>query len=160
MEGAIRSCTARRAAVFSIGAFGERWYKMAVSNGVPADIFRSELGQPTFPEQVEAALLTGKYDLVTITHNETATGVANDLNKLSEVVSRYPDVIFCVDAVSSLAGHKIEADDLGIDILIASSQKCIGLPPGLSVCSVSEKAIHAAQKVPNQIGRASCRETV
>ncbi len=150
MEGAIRSCTRRRAAVFSIGAFGDRWYKMAVSNGVPADLFQSELGSATEPEQVEKALATGLYDLVTITHNETATGVANPLDTLSEVIRRYPDVIWCVDAVSSLGGHKIETDRLGIDILISSSQKCLGLPPGLAVCSVSEKAIKAAEQVPHR----------
>ncbi|MEA4888954.1 MAG: alanine--glyoxylate aminotransferase family protein [Clostridiaceae bacterium] len=150
MEGAIRSCTRRRAAVFSIGAFGDRWYKMAVSNGVPADLFQVELGSATDPEQVEKALATGLYDLVTITHNETATGVANPLDSLSEVIRRYPDVIWCVDAVSSLGGHKIETDRLGIDILISSSQKCLGLPPGLAVCSVSEKAIKAAEQVPHR----------
>ncbi len=150
MEGAIRSCTARRAAVFSIGAFGDRWYKMATSNGIPADRFASELGTCTRPEDVEAALATGKYDLVTITHNETATGVANPMEPIAEVLRRYPDVVFCVDAVSSLGGHKIEVDKLGIDICITSTQKCLGLPPGMAICSVSEKAIRAAEKVPHR----------
>jgi aspartate aminotransferase-like enzyme len=43
MEGAVKSCTRKRAAIFSIGAFGDRWYEMAVSNGVPADKFSTEL---------------------------------------------------------------------------------------------------------------------
>ena len=47
MEGAVRSCTAKRAAIFSVGAFGDKWYKIATGNGVPSDIFKSELGQPT-----------------------------------------------------------------------------------------------------------------
>ena len=59
MEGAIRSCTRKRAAVFSIGTFGDRWYKMATSNNVPADKFSSVLGCPTTPEMVDAALATG-----------------------------------------------------------------------------------------------------
>ena len=59
MEGAVRSCTAKRAAVFSIGAFGDRWYKMCQANGVPADRFQSELGQITDPAKVDAALSTG-----------------------------------------------------------------------------------------------------
>lgn len=150
MEGAVRSCTGRRAAVFSIGAFGDRWFKMATSNGIPADLFSSELGTCTRPEEVEAALSTGLYDLITITHNETATGVATPMEPIAEVVRRYPDVIFCVDAVSSLGGHKIEVDKLGIDICITSSQKCLGLPPGLALCSVSGKAIRAAEKVPHR----------
>ena len=47
MESAIRSCTGKKAAVFSVGSFGERWYKMAVSNGREAVIFRVEYGQAT-----------------------------------------------------------------------------------------------------------------
>ncbi len=148
MEGAIRSCTRRRAAVFSIGAFGDRWYKMATSNNVPADLFSVEPGRATLPEQVEAALATGAYDLVTVTHNETATGVMNPVDGIAEVLRRHPGVVWCVDAVSSLGGAKIEVDRLGIDVCITSSQKCLGLPPGLAVCSVSEKAIRAAEQVP------------
>ena len=150
MEGAVRSCTGKRAVVFSIGAFGDRWYRMCTANGIPADLIQSELGQPTTPEQVEAALSTGRYDLVAVTHNETATGVANNLDELAPVLARYPEVVFCVDAVSSLGGHRIEVDRSGIDICITSSQKCLGLPPGLAVASVSEKAYQAAKKVPHR----------
>jgi len=150
MEGAIRSCTGKRAVVFSIGAFGDRWYRMCAANGIPADLIQSELGQPTTPEQVEAALSTGRYDLVAVTHNETATGVSNNLDELAPVLARYPEVVFCVDAVSSLGGHRIEVDRSGIDICITSSQKCLGLPPGLAVASVSEKAYQAAKKVPHR----------
>lgn len=150
MEGAIRSCTQKRAAVFSIGAFGDRWYKMAAANGVAADKFSAELGSPTTPEMVRDALKTGKYDLITITHNETATGVQNPVEEIAEVIKDFPDVVWCLDAVSSLGGAKIEVDKLGVDICIASTQKCLGLPPGMSVCSFSEKAVKAAEKVENR----------
>lgn len=147
MEGAVRSCTRKRAAVFSIGAFGDRWHKMATANGVPADKFSSELGNPTTPEMVEEVLASGKYDLITITHNETATGVMNPVREIAEVMKRYPEVIWCLDAVSSLGGTKIEVDSLGVDICITSTQKCLGLPPGMAVCSFSEKAVEAAKGV-------------
>jgi aspartate aminotransferase-like enzyme len=150
MEGAVRSCTRKRAAVFSVGAFGNRWYQMATSNGVPADKFASEWGQPTTPEMVEEALSTGKYDLITITHNETSTGIMNPVEEIAEVVKKYPDVIFCLDTVSSLGGIKIEVDKLGVDICIASTQKCLGLPAGLAICSMSEKAVEAAKQVENR----------
>jgi aspartate aminotransferase-like enzyme len=68
MEAAVRCCTKERAAVFSIGSFGDRWHEMAVSNGINADLYKSELGSITSPEMVEDVLSTGKYDLVTITH--------------------------------------------------------------------------------------------
>jgi len=147
MEGAVRSCTRKRAAVFSVGAFGDRWYKMATANGVPADKFSSELGKPTTPEMVDKALSTGKYDLVTITHNETSTGIMNPIEEIAEVMKKYPEVVWCLDTVSSMGGTKIEVDKLGIDICITSTQKCLGLPPGMAICSFSPKAIEAAKQV-------------
>ena len=150
MEGAVRSCTRKRAAVFSVGAFGDRWYKMAIANNVPADIFKSELGQPTTPEMVEEALATGKYDLITITHNETSTGIMNPVDEIAEVVKKYPEVVFCLDTVSSLGGTKIEVDKLGVDICITSTQKCLGLPAGMAICSFSEKARKAAEQVEHR----------
>lgn len=147
MEGAVRSCTSKRAAVFSVGAFGDRWYKLATSNNVPADLFKSEPGKPTTPEMVDEALSTGKYDLVTITHNETSTGVMNPAEEIAQVMRKYPEVVWCMDAVSSLGGVKIEVDKLGVDICITSTQKCLGLPPGMAICSFSEKAVAAASKV-------------
>ncbi len=147
MEGAVRSCTTKRAAMFSVGAFGDRWHKMATSNGVPADLFSSEPGKPTTPQMVDDALATGQYDLVTITHNETSTGVMNPVEEIAEVLRKYPEVVWCMDTVSSLGGTKIDVDSLGVDICITSTQKCLGLPPGMAICSFSEKAIAAAKKV-------------
>jgi aspartate aminotransferase-like enzyme len=150
MEAAVRCCTKERAAMFSIGSFGDRWHEMAVSNGINADLFKAELGSITRPEMVDDVLKTGKYDLVTITHNETSTGVMNPIDKISNVIKKYPDVIFCVDAVSSAGGVKIETDKLGIDICITSSQKALGLPPGLSMCTISERAVEKARYIKNR----------
>jgi len=147
MEGAVRSCTQKRAAVFSCGNFGNRWFAMAEDNNVPADKFEVEWGLPNTADSIDQVLATGKYDLITITHNETSSGIMNPVEEIAEVMKKYPEVIFCVDAVSSLGGTKIEVDKLGIDICITSSQKCLGLPPGLSLCSISEKALEAARKV-------------
>ena len=148
MEGSIRSFTNKRAAVFSVGAFGDRWYEMAVTNNVPADIFKSELGKPTAVEMVDNALQTGLYDLITITHNETSTGLMNPVAEIGKLLKeQYPDILFLVDAVSSMGGVKIKTDEWGIDVCITSSQKALGLPPGLSICSVSERAINAGRKV-------------
>ncbi len=150
MEGAVRCFTKNRAAVFSIGAFGDRWYKMCTANGVPADLIRSDLGQPTTPEMVREALRTGKYDLITITQNETSTGIRNPMKEISEVLKDFPEVILCVDTVSSMGGDDIPVDELGIDVCITSTQKCLGLPPGMSIASVSDRAIAKAEGIPNR----------
>ena len=150
MEGAIKSCTRKRAAVFSIGTFGTRWYEMAVNNNVEADLFETVKGKATDPDDIDRVLSMGKYDLLAITHNETSTGIANPIDEIAQVMKRYPDVVFCVDMVSSAGGHKLNVDELGIDIAITSSQKCLGIPAGLSICTFSEKAIERAKTVKNR----------
>ena len=150
MEGAVRSFTAKRVAVFSVGAFGNRWAELATTNGVPCDRVDVEWGDPTLPEVVDSYLATGKYDVFCVTHNETSTGVMNPIEAIAEVKKKYPDVIWCVDAVSSMGGVKIEVDKLGIDVCITSTQKCLGLPPGMSIASVTEEAIEKAKGIPNR----------
>lgn len=147
MEGAIRSCTAKRAAVFSVGAFGKRWYEMAVSNNVQADIYEFNKGSAVNVQEIDKVLATGNYDFLAVTHNETSTGVMNPIEDISEVVKKYPEIIFAVDMVSSAAGSKVEVDKCGIDICITSTQKAIGLPPGMAICTFSDKAIKNAEKV-------------
>lgn len=150
MECAVKCCTAKRAACFSVGSFGDRWYEMTVANGIPADKFRSEEGKPTTPEMVEEALATGKYDLITVTHNETSSGVMNPVGEIAKVVKKYPDVVFCVDSVSSAGGSKIPVDEWGIDFCLTSTQKCLGVPPGMALAAVSKKAYERAKTVPNR----------
>lgn len=150
MEGAIRSFTAKRAVVFSVGAFGNRWAKIAEANGIPVDKVEAVWGEATLPELVDEYLSTGKYDVFTVTHNETSTGVMNDTAAISEVRKKYPDVLWLVDAVSSMGGVKIEVDKLGIDVCITSTQKCLGLPPGMSCASVTDRAIEYAKNVKNR----------
>ncbi|MCD8283338.1 MAG: alanine--glyoxylate aminotransferase family protein [Opitutae bacterium] len=150
MEGAVRSCTAKRAAIFSVGAFGKKWFKIARGNGVESDLIESEFGQPTTPEMVDAALSTGKYDTICVTHNETSTGVQNPVEEIAEVLKKYPDVVWCVDAVSSAAGAKIETDKLGIDVLVTSTQKALALPPGMAICTLSKKAYERTATVKNR----------
>lgn len=150
MEGSIRSCTLKRAAVLSCGSFGDRWYKMGVLNGVPADLFKVELGKAIEPEMVDKVLSTNKYDTVMVTHNETSSGIANPIKEIGEVIKKYDDIVYCVDAVSSAGGMKIEVDESNIDICLTSVQKALGLPPGMSLCTFSEKAKKRAEKVPNR----------
>ena len=150
MEGAIRSCTRKRAAV-SVGAFGDRWFKMAKANGVPADKISSVPGKPTTPEMVDEALATGKYDVITVTQNETSAGIMNPCGEIGELLKKkYPDVLYLIDTVSSMGGTDIRVDEWGVDVCITSTQKCLGLPAGMSVCSVSERAIEAARQVENR----------
>jgi len=147
MEGAIRSATQKKAIVFSVGAFGKRWWELARLNGIEADLHEETPGEATMPETVDKYLKTGKYDTVAITHNETSVGITNPIEGIASVIAKYPDVILMVDAVSSLGGIKLEVDRLGIDICISSSQKALALPPGMSLASISQKAEDRFNKI-------------
>ncbi|MBA7597312.1 Serine-pyruvate aminotransferase [subsurface metagenome] len=150
MEGAIRNCVKERALNLVCGAFSKRWHQITKANGKEADVVEVEWGKAILPEMVRDALKTGKYDAVTFVHNETSTGVMNPIYEIAEVMKEFPDVSFLVDAVSSMVGVKIEVDRLGIDVCLAGVQKAFALPPGLALCSVSEKALKKAESIPNR----------
>ncbi len=150
MEAAVRNCTDTRCLNLCCGAFSERWHKMTTANGKEADTIEVEWGKAIKPEMLREKLENGNYDAVTFTHNETSTGVMNPIEKIAGVMKDYPETLFLVDAVSSFAGTKIEVDKLGIDVCLFSVQKAMALPPGFSVCSVSEKALEKARTVENK----------
>lgn len=150
MEAAIRNCVEKRVLVLSCGAFGERWAEIARANGKEADVLKVPWGKAITPEMIEERIKTGRYDAVALIHNETSTGVINPLCEISKVLKKYPEICFLVDTVSSMGGVKIEVDKLGIDVIFASTQKCLALPPGLAICAISQKAIDKAKKVKNR----------
>jgi aspartate aminotransferase-like enzyme len=96
---------------------------------------------------VEKALSKNKYDAVCLTHVETSTGVENPIKEIAEVIKKYPETLFLVDASSSLGGVRVEVDKTGIDVCLAGVQKALAVPPGLSVFSVSKKALSRAKTI-------------
>jgi predicted phosphoserine aminotransferase len=133
------------------GAFADRWYKCAIANGKQADKLEVAWGQAITPELLAEALKKKSYEAVTIVHNETSTGVENPVKDLAKVVHELsPETLILVDAVSSLGGTKIEMDAWGIDFILTSSQKCLALPPGLSLAATSDRAMKKAETVTNR----------
>jgi aspartate aminotransferase-like enzyme len=95
-------------------------------------------------------LQKGDYKAVTVTHVETSTGVANPIREIGETVKAYSDAFYIVDTVCSLGGMEVRVDDWNIDICVSGSQKCIGVPPGLGMLSVSDGVLKflEARKTP------------
>ena len=145
-EAALRNCVARRVLVPVCGAFSERFCEVALACGLEADPLHVEWGKAVPAQAVAGMLATGRYDALALVHNETATGVVNPLPEIAEAVRRQSDVLLLVDAVSSLGGIPVEVDRNGIDVCLASVQKCLALPPGFSVCAVSPRALERSSK--------------
>ncbi len=103
------------------GAFSERWYEVSKANGKQAEA-EAEWGRAIKPEQLEERLRAQLYDAVAIVLNETSTGV-RIRSKMAAVIRQYPDTLILVDAVSILGGYKIDFDELGLDVLLTSTQR-------------------------------------
>ncbi len=152
-EAAVRNFVSDtgRALMCSNGAFGNRWYDVAVNNGKQADKLETAWDTPVTGDHVQNALGKQHYDLVCVVHNETSTGLMNPVKDIAAAVQTVsPDTLVAVDAVSSLSGAKLEMDAWGIDFVLTSSQKALALPPGLALAAVSDRALAAAEKVPNR----------
>jgi len=133
------------------GAFGKRWYAVAQSNGKSPEKLAFEWGQPVTPNVVADALGKDAYEIVTVVHNETSTGLQNPVDEIAAAIRETsPDTLICVDAVSSLSGAPIEMDAWGLDFVLTSSQKALALPPGLALGATSDRALARAESVPDR----------
>ena len=150
MEGAIRNLVKKRVLGTVCGYFSELQWKVATKNGKPTDAYSVESGHEIDPSEVDRRLSTGAYDTLTVVHSETSTGVMNDVAAIAAVTRKYPDVFLIVDTVSSLAGAPVDVDAWGADVVFASSQKCLALPPGLAVFTVSPRAMKRAETITDR----------
>ena len=133
------------------GSFSSKWATVSKECGCNLGILDYEWGKGINPNDVDELLATGNYNVFAMVHNETSTGVMSPLDPISELLkSKYPEVIWLVDAVSSMAGHKIEVDKLGIDLILSSTQKAWGLPAGFAVCAVSDRMIKNAKQISHK----------
>lgn len=150
-EAAVRNFARRDILACVNGAFSHRWYEVAQSNGKAVDRLDVEWDRPITPEEVSQALREKHYELLTVVHNETSTGLQNPVEQIAAAArAASPDTLVCVDAVSSLGGARIEMDAWGLDMVLASSQKCLALPPGLALAGVSDQAMEYARQVPDR----------
>ncbi|UCC90578.1 MAG: alanine--glyoxylate aminotransferase family protein [Dehalococcoidia bacterium] len=134
----------------SIGVFGERFATIAQEFGAEVIPLSFEWGQAADVDAVRQALKAEpKIKAVLVTHNETSTGVTNDLASISSIVKEF-DKLLLVDAISSLGSINLPVDDWHCDVTVTGSQKGWMAPPGLAMVSVSQEAwqAHAKAKMP------------
>jgi aspartate aminotransferase-like enzyme len=130
----------------SIGVFGERFATIAQKFGAEVIPLCFEWGKAADVDEIRKALNKDpKIKAVLVTHNETSTGVTNDLAKISSVVREF-DKLLLVDAISSLGSIELPVDDWQCDVTVTGSQKGWMVPPGLTMVAVSEKAWQASTK--------------
>ena len=150
MEGAIRNLVSKKVLNCMCGAFSDKWLDVSKKCGKEAEALQVPWGSPIRAEDVDKKLATGQFDALTLIHNETSTGVMSPLAEIAALKKKYPDNINIVDAVSSMTGVKIEFDALGIDVLLAGTQKAFALPPGLTVFACSPAALAKAATIKDR----------
>src|SRR5437660_9176491 len=146
MEGAVRNLVAKKVLCCMCGAFSDKWLDVSQRCGKQAEGLKVEWGSPILAEAVDKKLASGQFDALTFIHNETSTGVMSPLSQIAALKEKYPDVMFIVDAVSSMSAVKLPFDALRIDVLLAGTQKAFALPPGLTVFTCSPAALAKAAK--------------
>ena len=144
MEGAIRNLVAKKVLNCMCGAFSDKWLDVSKRCGKEAEALQVPWGSPIRADEVDKKLATGQFDALTVIHNETSTGVMSPLAEIAALKKKYPEVMFIVDAVSSMTATKIEFDTLGLDVLLAGTQKAFALPPGTAVFVCSPAALAKA----------------
>lgn len=134
----------------SIGVFGDRLSNIAKEFGAEVVLLKVEWGRAADPDAIRQAIKANpNIKAVLVTHNETSTGVTNDLGAISKIVKE-ADKLLLVDAISSLGSINLPVDDWKCDVVVTGSQKGWMVPPGLAMVSVSQEAwqAHSAAKMP------------
>jgi len=147
MEGAIRNLVAKKVLCCGNGAFSDKWVDVAQRCGKQAEMLQYEWGQAVDPADIRRHLETGAFDVVTLVHNETSTGVMSPIAEIAAVVREFDDVLLVTDTVSSFSVVPVPVDELGIDVLLTGSQKALALPPGLALFSASDAAFARAETI-------------
>lgn len=153
MEAAVANFvnSGEKAVIMDNGNFGERWVKICNRYGVEAEVISGPWGEQADPKALENHLSNdknGEIKAIFITHNETSTGVLNDVKALRKAAENHP-ALFIVDSVSGMAADPLKVDEWKLDVVVSGSQKAYMIPPGLAFVSVSDKAWAASDKVKN-----------
>lgn len=154
MEAAVTNFLSpgEKALVVSIGAFGDRFERICRAYDVEPEVLTYEWGTAARAEDVAERLrrdTAGEIKAILVQHNETSTGVLNDLEAISRARGDHPALLI-VDAISGLVAADLKTDAWGLDVVITGSQKAFMIPPGLAMLSVSQRAWGAAARCKNR----------
>ena len=135
----------------NIGVFGERFEIIATRYGAEVIKLDFPFGQAIDLDQLRATLAANPdIKAVSVTHNETSTGVTNNLEAVAGVAKGEFGKLVIVDGISSVCSLPLQTDAWGCDVVATASQKGWMLPPGLAFISFSDDAwkAYAASTMP------------
>ncbi len=127
------------------GLFSIRWADMARKLGFDPQPIAVDYRRAPDPALIHAALVADTdHELVGVfvAQTETSTGTLADIAAIREALDSagHPGLLV-VDAIAGFATDPVPLNELGIDVVLASSQKGLMMPPGMSFSALSEKAV-------------------
>ncbi|HEV3091042.1 MAG TPA: alanine--glyoxylate aminotransferase family protein [Candidatus Cybelea sp.] len=131
-----------------VGAFGKRFAAIAKSFECEVETLETPVGSAVDPRALRARLEADRDRRVTgilLTHNETSTGVANDMAAIAPIVREH-GALTLVDSVSGLGASEFAMDAWGYDAVASASQKAFAAPPGIAMLALSERAMTKASQ--------------
>lgn len=131
---------------FVCGEFSRRFYDSAREIGLNALIYDSPIGDIV---DYKKAVIPKEAELITITHNETRSGLMWPMKAMREIKDSHPHALTAIDFCSSFGGMKFDWE--AADIWISSSQKCLSMPAGMGFLIVSPKAVEKSKSVKRNI---------
>lgn len=140
-----------KALVVSTGYFGERFANLLQRYGAEVTTITAAVGDVVPPDQIEQELKRQKYKLLVCTHVDTSTAVRVDPKPIGELGRKY-DVTTILDGVCSVAGEEIRQEEWGLDVVLTASQKAVGVPPGLALLVVSQRALDVWKNRKTPVG--------
>jgi aspartate aminotransferase-like enzyme len=132
----------------TIGSFGDRLAAIARAYGAQVESLGEEWGSGNDPERLRDRLKNdpgAQVKGILVTHNETSTGVGNDLEAIVRAKGDHP-ALTIVDSVSAAGAVDLRTDAWGLDVVATASQKALAAPPGAAMITLSDRAWQAAEQ--------------
>ena len=143
MEMAIANSTKKgdNVLIISHGFFGDRFTDICSRKGLEVDTLQAEWGKVIALPDIEKKLKEKKYAVITVSHVDTATGVAADVAAIGELMKKFPDTLYIVDGICATGAEYEDMAGMNIDILFTGTQKAFGVCPGLFMLWANQKAM-------------------
>lgn len=152
MECAIRSLVSEndRVLCVCVGAFGELFHTLATGFNAQVERLDFSPGSGIDLQKLEEVLTRGRFDVVTLTHNESSTGVTTDIVGACALIHA-KGALAVVDGVSLFAGAPSCIAQARPAAYVTATQKCLALPPGFGIAFVNQQALDKAKTIRNRV---------
>lgn len=134
-----------KALVVHGGGFGGRFVEICQTHQIPHHDFKIS---NTNLSDIETLAPKEDFSALIVNAHETSVGHLYDLDAMGAYAQKH-EMLYVVDAISMMITDPLDMEQSGIDVIIASSQKGLALPPGLTMVILSPKAQQQVKEIPS-----------